>query len=180
MRPTAVRSYFALVTVSLAVAITGMCARRAIATPAPLRPGDHIGVMRLERRTNTGDLISIFNFCNPLILAPGVTHRHCTIPRSRSLFIGWGDFETTYPALNRVWRRERWRLRIDGHDVSLARFGTDDRILYSYPPAAGHDSILREWRVLLVHPTPGRHLIRYVTHYLGSITDVTWTITIDT
>jgi hypothetical protein len=179
MRDSVVRVSVALATTLVAAAVFGTRSGQLGATPAPLDPGDSIGGMRLERVSNYGDIVSIFDFCNPLILVSGLTHRHCTVPQTSRLFIGTGDFETTYPALNRAWRRDRWRLLVDGHEVRLARFGTDDRILYSYPPGSGHNSILREWRVALVHPSPGIHRIRYLTYSKsGAVTDVTWTVTV--
>ena len=168
-----------LATISVIAAVLGAGLKSVGATPAPLDPGDSFGAMRLERLSNDGNIASIFDVCNPLIFAPGVTHRHCTIARTSRLFIGWGDFETTYPVLNRVWRDERWRLLVDGHEVRLARFGTDERTLYGYPPGSYHNSILREWRVALINPTTGIHHVRYLIYSKGgAVSDVTWTITI--
>jgi hypothetical protein len=168
-----------LVVLGAAFAMTAEAIEAKRATPSPLRPGARIGPMRLERVDSGDNLVSIFNFCNPLIFAPGLIHRHCTIPGSHRLFVGWGDFESTYPALERVWRHERWRLRIDGHDIQLANFGTDDRTLYSYPPGSHANSILREWRIALINPSPGPHRIRYLVYRdHATVTDVTWTVTI--
>jgi hypothetical protein len=167
------------VTTRISATLAAASAAAAVLGAPPLDPGAAIGSMRLERVSNDNNVVSIFDFCNPLILAPGVTHRHCTIPRTQRLFIGWGLFEATYPALDRAWRGERWRLVVDGHEVRLARFGTDERTLYNYPPGAGVNSILREWRVALIHPSAGRHRIRYIAYRKGgAVTDVTWTITI--
>jgi hypothetical protein len=143
---------------------------------APLLPGERVGGMTLARVGYTDGLVSIFDFCNPLLYAPALYHRHCTVPRARRLFIGYGDFEATLPALEKEWLRERWELHVDGHEVRLSAFGTDDRALVDYPPGTYGNSILREWRVLLVNPSRGRHLIRYVTHEGRSVTDVTFTV----
>jgi hypothetical protein len=154
------------------------CVAQAQPAPTPLGPGDTVGTMTLARAAYRDGLLSIFAFCEPRTYAPAVYHRHCTVPRTHRLFVGYGDFEATYPALVRAWRRERWRLRVDGHEVRLADFGTDDRVLYDYPPGEGRNSILREWRVLLLDPTPGRHLIRYITRERGAVTDVTFVVNV--
>ena len=121
---------------------------------------------------------SIFPSCDPLIRAPGLYHRHCSVPSTRRLFVGWGTLKATFPALERVWQRERWLLRVDGHEIRLGAFGTVDRTLYNDPLGAYRNSILREWRVALLHPSRGRHLIRYVVRDGSEVTDVTFTVRI--
>jgi hypothetical protein len=165
-----------LAVIACAAVTSGVRAAAADSGPGPLVPGDGIRGMTLARVSYTDNVVSIFDFCDPLIRAPALYHRHCTVPRTHRLFIGYGHFEATLPALNRAWRRERWELHVDGYEVRLSAFGTDDRTLYDYPPGAYRNSVLREWRVQLVNPSRGRHLIRYVTREGGSITDVTFTV----
>ena len=163
----------------IVAAATAALAAAGLAVPRQLEPGDRIDGMTLVQMAYADSIPSIFPACEPLILRPGLYHRHCTVRQTRRLFIGYGDFRATRPALDRAWRRERWRLRVDGHEVRLAAFGTDDRTLLNYPPGAYRNSLLREWRVVLVHPTRGRHLIRYVTREGNAVTDVTFTVTVD-
>jgi hypothetical protein len=61
-------------------------------------------------------------------------------------------------ALGSVWKQLKWDLWLDGRHVSLPRFGTSERTLYYFPPAGGKNVILREWNVILVGVTPGKHL----------------------
>ena len=44
----------------------------------------------------------------------------------------------------------------------------------SNPPAGGKDVILREWDVMLMHPTTGRHTIRYRVQFPKGTIDATW------
>ena len=118
----------------IVAAATAALAAAGLALPRQLEPGDRIGGMPLVQMAYDDSIPSIFPACEPLILRPGLYHRHCTVRQTRRLFIGYGDFRATRPALDRAWRRERWRLRVDGHEVRLAAFGTDDRTLLNYPP----------------------------------------------
>jgi hypothetical protein len=97
----------------------------------------------------------------------------------RRLFIGYGDFALTRKALDRAWKQLIWKLWVDGHNVKLSTFGSSDRALYAFPPANGKDVILREWRVILVGVTRGKHTIRYrsTSRSVGS-SDATWRFTV--
>ena len=127
----------------------------------PVRPGGKIGTMTLVRGTPSEADEKFFDFCNPVILNPGPIRRSCRVPRVHRLFIGYGDFEPTRKALDAAWKHLKWSLWVDGRRVSLAPFGTSDRTLFAFPGARGKDVILREWRVILVGVTPGKHTIRY-------------------
>jgi hypothetical protein len=164
-------------TAALGVVASVTSSTRAAHEPQ-LVPGDRIDGMTLVSRAHDDRIPSIFPRCDPLILAPGLYHRHCTVARTQRLFIGYGELAATFPALDRAWRRETWTLHVDGHEVRLRAFGTDDRTLYNYPPGAYRNSILREWRVMLLDPTRGRHLIRYVSTGGDGRIDVTFTVTI--
>jgi hypothetical protein len=141
-----------------------------------LPPGGKIGTMMLVRGTSVQADGKFFDSCNPVILKPGPVHRTCVVPRVHRLFIGYGDFFLTKRALDRAWKQLKWKLWVDSHAVNLPAFGTDDRTLYAFPAAGGKDVILREWRVILVGVTPGKHTIRYwsTSPSLGT-SDATWT-----
>jgi hypothetical protein len=96
----------------------------------------------------------------------------------RRLFIGTGDWERTRKALDSVWKQLKWDLWFDGRRVRLSRFGTSDRTLFGFPAAGGKNVLLREWNVILIGLTQGRHVIRYrsTSRSLGT-TDATWTFT---
>lgn len=143
----------------------------------PLVPGDRIGSMQVARAAEI-DGPALFPPCEPLILQPGRYRRACTVRATPRLFIGYGDFRPTLPALNRAWRSEQWQLYVDGHEVFLRAFGTADRTLFQYPPGSHTDSILREWRVTLLRPTRGLHSIRYITIQHGDVIDVTFVVRI--
>ena len=78
-----------------------------------------------------------------------------------------------------VWTHLKWDLWLDGRPVNLSLFGTSDRTLHYFPAAGGKNVILREWSVIVIGVTPGRHVIRYRsrTRSLGT-TDATWTFTV--
>lgn len=145
----------------------------------PIQPGGKIDSMSLTRGTSREADLKLFDVCNPIILKPGPHVRSCRIPRLRRLFIGYGEFEPTRQTLARDWQQTRWNLWVDGHPVNLPAFRTSDRTLFGFPPAGGKDVILREWDVILVNATPGKHTLRYRSRKAsGGPGDATWTFTV--
>jgi hypothetical protein len=145
----------------------------------PVRPGGKIGTMTVVRGIEHRADDEIWRFCKAVIPKPGRYHRTCFVPRVERLFIGYGDWEKTQKALEAAWRRLKWDLWVDGHQVDLPRFGTSERTLYYFAPAGGKNAILREWSVTLLGVTSGKHVIRYrsASRSLGT-TDATWTLTV--
>jgi hypothetical protein len=144
-----------------------------------VKPGGQIGAITLlslpEQKADT----EIFAFCRPDIQKPGTYARKCAVPRTRLLFVGYGDFETSKVKLNAVWRKIDWAMYLDGHRVELAAFGTQDRVLYAYPPAGGKTAYLRLWRVTAKGVPPGAHTLRYVSSRTGfGISDAVWTFVV--
>ena len=147
------------------------------ASPSDLGPGDRLGPMTLRRGTVATADQKLFDICNP-IGAPGIRHRQCGIvPRVGKLFIGWGWFAPVR-RINLEWARVRWSAWLDGHRIRLAEFGTSDRTLFAFAPAGGKDVTLREWRVMLIGATPGRHTLRYRSQDPSGTDDITWTFTV--
>jgi hypothetical protein len=141
-----------------------------------LRPGDAIGSMRLARGTAATADLKLFDICNPIPTAPQA--RQCgRVPRVRRLFIGYGSFELP-GKIDALWRKTRWNSWIDGRPINLTAFGSSDRTLAAFPPAGGKDVILREWRIMLVGATPGRHTLRYRSVGPDGKSDVTWTFAV--
>ena len=134
--------------------------------------------MTLVRGTSVQADLKLFDSCDPVILKPGSVRRSCRVPHVRRLFVGYGEFEPTRKALARSWSRTRWSLWLDGRAVDLPAFGTSDRILYAFPAAGGKDVVLREWKVILVGATPGKHRLRYRSATASATTDATWTFTV--
>jgi hypothetical protein len=135
--------------------------------------------MQLARGVVGGADAKLFDFCDPVILQPGSYRRPCPrVPLVRRLFIGYGAFFTDQADLNTYWKSTRWTMWFDGRRVALHAFGTSDRTLFAFPPAGGKDAILREWRVMLIRPTIGRHLIRYRSVTGTDRTDATWTFSV--
>jgi hypothetical protein len=131
--------------------------------------------MTLARGTAADADLKFFDYCNPVILKPGRYHRTCIVPLARRVFIGYGDFEPSPKALDADWKRLKWSLWVDGVPVRLTAFGTSDRPLYAFPPAGGKDVILREWRVMLVGVSTGKHTIRYRSRSVsGIVSDAVW------
>jgi hypothetical protein len=151
----------------------------AAATP-PLKPGDHIGTMLVTNGRPTETVQRLTDHCNPVITKAGVYHRRCTIPLKQQLWIGYGEFAKTLKELDALWVDGRWRLVLDGREVDLKAFGAIQYHPSSFAPVGGGSAYIREWKVRLVEPTPGRHTVRYITTYKrdGSVIDVTFTITL--
>jgi len=117
-------------------------------------------------------------YCDPVVLMPGRRSRDCgMVPRWSRLYIGYGLFAPP-TSIERAWKGTTWKLWLDGQPVHLAAFGTSDRILPKYAPADGKDVLLREWSIVLVRPTPGKHRIRYRTTDTDGVMDTTWIFTI--
>ena len=144
-------------------------------SPGDVDPGGKIGDMALVTGTASDADLKFFDVCDPIILKPGRYLRSCAIPRVPRLFIGYGTFEPTRKALESDWKQLKWDFWLDRRRVNLAAFGTSDRTLYGFPAAGGKNVILREWKVILLGVTPGKHTIRYRSEgpSLGT-TDATW------
>jgi hypothetical protein len=113
-------------------------------------------------------------YCDPVVLTPGRRSRDCgSIPPWTRLYVGYGLFAPP-SSIERVWKATTWKLWLDGRPVDLAAFGTSDRELPKYAPADGKDVVLREWSIVLVRPTPGKHRIRYRTADSDGVLDTTW------
>ena len=134
--------------------------------------------MRLVKGTEaTGDH-KLFDTCDPVILRRGVYARRCgSVVRVKRLFIGYGVFALPRE-INEVWRPSTWAAWFDGRRTQLPAFGWSDRTLSRFPPAGGKDVTLREWRVMLVGATPGRHTIRYRFRDPSGWIDATWRFTV--
>jgi hypothetical protein len=165
----------------LALAVIATAALASVgfgATGTPLKPGDRVGQMMLARATVATANEKLFDTCHPVILRSGTYRRRCAqLRRVRRLFIGYGLFAC--PAeIGLLWAATTWLAWFDGHRVALQRFGTSDRTLYGFPPAGGKDVTLREWGLMLLGVTPGRHTLRYRWRDGTGTTDAAWTFTV--
>ena len=170
------------------LAVVGFLAALVIVTTATamqrrttnIEPRDRVnGMLVVQGTSYRADGALFGSRCAPNILKAGRYTRTCSeVPRGTRLFVGYGMWAPK-ATIERVWNPSEWSMWIDGQRVSLAEFGTTDRTLSRYPPAGGKDVTLREWRVILVRPTPGRHTIRY---RFGSSAqkpiDATWTFSV--
>jgi hypothetical protein len=148
------------------------------ATTSPLKPGDRVAGMLLVKGTVATADQKLFDICDPVVLGGGTYHRQCgLVPRVRRLFVGYGSFAPPR-AIDTVWVRTAWAAWLDGRRIQLPAFGTSDRTLYAFPPAGGKDVTLREWRVMLLGATPGRHTIRYRAGASARAGDITWTFAV--
>jgi len=121
----------------------------------------------------------LFDICDP-IGSSGTTHRSCgRVPRVQKLFIGYGSFAPPR-RINPEWAQTRWSAWLDGRRIRLANFGTSDRTLFAFPPAGGKNVTLREWRVMLLGATPGRHTLRYRSQDAKGTGDTTWSFSVAT
>jgi len=162
----------AIVTIAAALLVAGAFA----ASAGAVEPGGHVGSITLADDALDSSAVDFFEACRPDVAKPGVYRRSCSLPFSKRLFIGWGDFETSTAKLDAVWSTIRWRAYLDGRRIDLPAFGTEDRTLYAYPPAGGKTAYLRQWRVTADGIPPGKHRLRWVYVQKGFGTeDITWT-----
>jgi hypothetical protein len=144
----------------------------------PLGPGDRLGRMALVKGTVATADQQLFDICDPVVLTSGRFHRRCgVVPRVKRLFIGYGLFGLPRE-INDAWAQTTWAAWLDGRRIALRAFGTSDRTLYAFPPAGSKNVTLREWRVMLVGVTLGRHTLRYRSQDASGIGDTTWTFTV--
>jgi hypothetical protein len=147
-------------------------------TTQGLRPGDRFNGMTLAKETVATAHQKLFDICDPAILSSGHYVRRCgQVPRVSRLFIGYGSFDLPR-RINKAWSAAKWTAWLDGRPIDLRSFGTSDRTLVAFPPAGFKDVTLREWRIMLVHPSPGRHALRYRVREPGGVSDATWTFTV--
>ena len=165
----------------LALAVIATTAPASVgfgATGSPLKPGDRVGQMTLAKATVATAHQKLFDTCDPVILRSGTYRRRCAqLGPVRRLFIGYGLFAAPRE-IGHLWATTTWLAWFDGRRVALQRFGTSDRTLYGFPPAGGKDVTLREWRLMLLGVTPGRHTLRYRWRDGTGTTDATWTFTV--
>ena len=143
-----------------------------------LQPGDRFNEMTLAKGTVATAQQKLFDIWDPVILSSGRYVRRCSqVPRVSRLFIGYGSFDLPR-RINRTWSAAKWNAWLDGRPIDLRSFGRSDRTLVAFPPAGFKDVTLREWRVLLVNPSPGRHTLRYHVREPGGVSDATWIFTV--
>ena len=168
-------SRLAVITVGLLALVVVATATATERHTANIQPSERVRGMLVVQGPVTRAQTTLFGpYCEPVLRTFGRHRRTCRdVPPVRRLFVGYGIFGPQ-AAVARAWKPQDWSMWIDGERVSLDEFGTADRMLWAYPPAGGKDVTLREWSVILAHPTPGRHTIRYRIRQPQGITDATW------
>ena len=143
--------------------------------PATIEPRTRANGMLVVQGSSRQSQASLFGaICDPVVLKPGRRTRTCApVGRVSRLFVGYGLF-APLGQIEREWKAVGWKLWLDGQPVDLDAFGTSDRVLSKYPPADFKDVVLREWSIVLVDPTPGRHTIRYRAGGREGATDTSW------
>jgi hypothetical protein len=148
-------------------------------TSGTIEPRTRVNGMLVVQGSSRQSDTSLFGgYCDPVVLTPGRRSRSCgTLPRWSRLYVGYGLFAPP-GSIEKAWKGTSWKLWLDGQPVDLKAFGTSDRVLPKYAPADGKDVVLREWSVVLVRPTPGRHTIRYRSKDSDGVADTTWIFTV--
>jgi hypothetical protein len=158
---------------TLLVGLTGLGG-----TTSELKPGDRVGRMTLVKGTVATAGQKLFDICDPVILRGGRYQRRCgLVPRVKRLFIGYGLFAPP-GEIDDAWAGANWAAWFDGRRIALRAFGTSDRTLFAFAPAGGKNVTLREWRVMLLSSTPGRHTLRYRFRDPAGSIDATWTFSV--
>lgn len=130
------------------------------------QPGASIGEMPLRSGGSEGP--PIWAFCVPAFLNPGVTTTECAVPPLPELAVGHGWFSADEALRDSNWEAMAWELYLDGQQVDLEAFGTEEGDLPLAPGQPGYDpnkeviAKLRSWDVVLVNPTAGAHTLRSV------------------
>jgi len=131
-----------------------------------LKPGDSIGTMSLRSGGSEGP--PIWAFCAPVFPNAGVMTEECTVPPLPELAIGHGCYGVDEARRDAIWNAQTWALYLDGQQVDLDAFGTEEGDLPLSPGQPGYDpnkeviAKLRGWNVVLVNPTAGAHTLRSV------------------
>ncbi len=139
-----------------------------------IRPGGRLDDMVLTTAPRDNfvefrERSDIFNTCDPIVGESGTYTRECDVPSMLELFIGYGDSAPAADALDAKWSKTTWQLILDDRQVDLSRFGTAD---------VNGPARMRLWNVVLTHPSPGEHVLRYVRTFEGKSTAVTWRFTV--
>jgi hypothetical protein len=138
------------------------------------QPGDSIGGMVLK--TGGSEIVPIWAFCVPAFLNPGVTTTECNVPPLPELAIGHGWFSADEALRDSNWQAMTWELYLDGQQVDLNAFGTNDADM-PQTGLPGHDpneeviTNLRSWDVVLGNPTAGAHTLHSVLHLSQQVDD---------
>ena len=156
-----------LMTITVFVAAVMLVMSGALYAQATgLKPGDSIGTMSV--RSGGSDGPPIWAFCAPVFLNPGVTTTECNVPALPELAIGHGFYAADEARRDAGWQAMSWELYVDGQQVDLDAFGTEEGDLPLAPGQPGYDpnreviAKLRGWDVVLVNPTAGAHTLRSV------------------
>ena len=166
----------------LAVAVlavpVALCAQEA------LQPGDSIGEMSLRSGGAAGP--PLWAFCSPAFQNLGVTTTECTVPQLPEVASGHGSYGADEALRDAMWSAQSWELFLDGHQVDLAAFGSEEADLPLAPGMFGYDpnqqvvAKLRSWDVVLVNPSPGAHTLRSVVTFSQDTDDGFHTMTAGT
>lgn len=163
---------------ALALAVTATLVGGCRSTVRSVGPGEAIERMTLVSGTSSQADLTLFDFCDSDSGTDADVSFSCRVRRVRRLFIGWGAHRPTRKELQRDWQHMRWNLWVDGHPVDLPAFGTADRTGWTpFPDIGGEDDIRREWKVILVGATPGKHTLKYRTRS-PQTADGVWTFVV--
>ena len=69
---------------------------------------------------------------------------------------------TTKALLEDNWQGISWELYFDDQAINLSAFNTVD---FDTQMPDGTSLVVRIWKIKLVNPTPGKHIIHYVSHH---------------
>jgi hypothetical protein len=161
------------VLVAIVLGLLTSCGGAATTSPSPtatalLKPGDHIGDMIVTNQEPASNSEELGTFCAQVPSAtstPNLDTKACTdVPRGITLRIGPGWFSATQQELESSWSAVQWQIFIDGQELDLASFGTED----SDREEGGR---VRAWRVWLENLTPGQHSVRFIEHVTRPIKD---------
>ncbi|MFN8384850.1 MAG: hypothetical protein U0V48_03040 [Anaerolineales bacterium] len=134
-----------------------------------LKSGDEIDGMIIT--TGAARTPPLWAFCSPASENDDVVNTDCRVPQVSELAIGH-TFGLANPKLQTLdWSELTWELTLDGQPVDLEAFGAYNFLV---PDLAPYPSPIREvfrqvkgWDVVLINPTPGRHLLEGVAYTTG-------------
>jgi hypothetical protein len=156
------RSWFSVLASSIFVGLLASCG-----TAPLLKPGDHLSDMVVTNQKPASRYEGIAAFCDvpsDSSTPTSITITCSDVPRGTILDIGWGWLSATQQELENAWSAMRWQIIVDGQELDLASFGTQD----TDREGGGR---IRAWQAWLEEPTPGKHTVRIVYHVTRAFKD---------
>ena len=155
---------------------TGSRAERLPVAKVMLKPGDKIGDMVVTSGVKRA--FPLWSYCLPIVENEHRIIVNCSEVSFDQLGIGhtFGVMDLVPSATD--WEELTWQMTLDGYPIDLDAFGTYE---FVHPDLVLNGSPIREvflavrvWDIVLVNPTPGKHVLEGQAQAEGRI--YTWIV----